>query len=356
MDSTGNVYVADYSNNKVRLITRSTGTITTVAGTGTSGSIGDDGPATSAQLYNPQAVAVDASGNVFIADAGNYKVRLVTKATGIITTYAGTGTTGSSTNGTAASSAQLGFPYAVAVDSSGNLYIADSNNLEVYVVTRSTGILTTFAGVAGTYGSTGDGSTATSAYLAYPSALAVDASDNVYIGDEWRIRLVTRSTRIITTIAGTGIQGSSGDGGAATSASFTPINGVAVDAWGNVYVTDGFACFTVRLVTRSTGTVTAFAGQAGLSGSTGDFGLATNALLGSPYGVAVDVSGNLFISDSMTNKIREVATLPVPTPVPSSPPTMAPTYVPVRLRPRVTTAFRPHLFLVVRASSTVPHL
>ena len=87
MDSTGNVYVADYSNNKVRLITRSTGTITTVAGTGTSGSIGDDGPATSAQLYNPQAVAVDASGNVFIADAGNYKVRLVTKATGIITTY-----------------------------------------------------------------------------------------------------------------------------------------------------------------------------------------------------------------------------------------------------------------------------
>ena len=304
VDSAGNLYVADQSNNRVRVISRSTGTITTVAGTGAVGSNGDGGPATSAQLNYPQGVAVDASGNVYIADVWNFKVRLVTKATGIITTYAGTGTQGSSADGTPATSAQLGRSRAVAVDSSGNVYIADVDNRKVYVVTRSTGMMTTFAGTGST-GVIGDGGLATVAFVSNPDALAVDASDNVYIGDGTRVRLVTRSSGIITTIAGTGARGSGGDGGPATSATFSGLSGVAVDASGNVYVAD-FDNHNVRLVTRSTGKVTAFAGQAGLPGSTGDGGAATSALLVSPVGVAVDAYGNVFISDFATNRIREV--------------------------------------------------
>jgi sugar lactone lactonase YvrE len=305
VDATGNVYVADQQNNKVRMITRSTGFITTVAGMGPSGSTGDYGLATFAMLNYPYDVAVDSSGNIFIADTGNYKVRLVTKATGFITTYAGTGTFGSSSDYTMATNAQLMNPRGVAVDSSGNLYIADSGNYKVRLVTRNTGMITTFAGM-GFQGTSGDSSPAIGAFLSYPSAVTLDSSDNVYIGDAYRVRLVTRSNGIITTIAGTGMYGSTGDGFFATSATFGYIYGVAVDASGNVYVADEFS-YNVRLVTRSTGIITTFAGQGGQYGTTGDGGAATSALLLYPAGVAVDASGNVFISDAGSNKIREVA-------------------------------------------------
>jgi len=323
VDASGNVYVADASNNRVRIVTRRTGIIATYAGTGVMGSGGDGMAATSAQLNNPQGVAVDASGNVFIADTNNYKVRLVTKATGTITTYAGTGTAGMSSDGMPATSTSL--PYntrALAVDSSGNLYIADSMYYKVRMVTRSTGIMTTFAGT-GTSGSSSDGGLASMASLMSPNALAVDASDNVYIAENSRVRVVARSSATITTIAGTGMYGGSGDGGAATSAMFSSVYGLAADSSGNVYVADQVNR-NIRMVSRSTGIVTTIAGT-GAYGSGGDGGAATSAQLSNVAGVAVDASGNVFITDS--NKVREVAT-----PAASvAAPTAAPSSGPVRL-------------------------
>ena len=255
MDASGNVYIAD---GKVRLVTKSTGIITTYAGTGTQGSSGDGGPATSAQLYNPYAVAVDASGNVYNADNNNHKIRLVTQSTGIITTYAGTGTAGSSGDGGAATSAQLFFPSDVAVDVSGNVYICDTNNYKIRLVTQSTGIITTYAGTE-TAGFSGDGKPATGAQLGYyPIGVAVDASGNVYIADNTndRIRLVIKSTGIITTYAGTGGQCFSGDGGAATSACISVSARVNVDASGNVYISD-YNNNRVRVVTPNVATCSA---------------------------------------------------------------------------------------------------
>jgi len=318
VDASGNVYVADASNNRVRIVTRRTGIIATYAGTGVMGSGGDGMAATSAQLNNPQGVAVDASGNVFIADTNNYKVRLVTKATGTITTYAGTGTAGMSSDGMPATSTSL--PYntrALAVDSSGNLYIADSTASTVRMVTRSTGIMTTFAGT-GTSGSSSDGGLASMASLMSPNALAVDASDNVYIAENSRVRVVTRSSATITTIAGTGVYGNSGcDGGTATSALLSNQLSVAVDVSGNVYIAESSR---VRMVRWSTGIVTTIAGT-GTYGS-GDGSPATSAQLSNVAGVAVDASGNVFITDS--NKVREVvapaASAALPTAAPSSSP------------------------------------
>jgi hypothetical protein len=296
----------------VRVITRSTGIITTYAGTGMQGSAGDGMAATSAQLNYPQGVAVDTSGNVFIADTRNYKVRLVSKADGTITTYAGTGTMGmmgmmgssgggSGGGGSPATSTPLPYTRALAVDSSGNLYLVDSMASTVRVVTRSTGMMTTFAGT-GMSGSSSDGSLATEASLMYPSAVAVDASDNVYVVESGRVRVVTRSTGtgVITTVAGTGMSGSSCDGGAATNSAFSSQLNVAVDASGNLYIAE---YNRVRLVRRSTGIVTTIAGT-GVYGSGGDGGDAKGAQLTNVNGMAVDASGNVFITDS--NKVREI--------------------------------------------------
>ena len=208
-------------------------------------------------------------------------------------------------DGGAASSAALSYPQGVAVDATGNVYVADQNNHRVRVISRRTGIIATVAGT-GTLGPGGDGMAATMAQLNSPQGVAVDASGNVFIGESLRVRLVTRSTGIITTVAGTGMYGNGGDGGAATSASFSMIYGVAVDASGNVYVADQMSD-NVRVVTRSTGIVTAFAGRAGQYGTTGDGGPATSASFSFVTGVAVDASGNVFISDANGNKIREVA-------------------------------------------------
>jgi len=178
-------------------------------------------------------------------------------------------------------------------------------NYKVRMVARSTGYMTTFAGT-GMYGSSSDGGLASMATLSYPSALAVDSSDNVYIADGSRLRVVTRSDGIITTVAGqAGMYGNSGDGGAATIASFSYINGVAVDVSGNVYIEDQMN-FNVRVVTRSTGIVTTIAGTGVYGSSSGDGGPATSAQLSYIAGVAVDASGNVFITDS--NKVREVVT------------------------------------------------
>ena len=329
MDKSGNVYIADSSNHKIRMVT-STGIITTIAGTGVYGTNGDGGAATSAQLYNPRGVSVDISGNVYIADTYNSKIRMVT-STGIITTIAGMETYGSSGDGGAATSAQLNNPLGVSVDKSGNVYIADHYNHKIRMV-NSAGIITTIAGT-GVEGSSGDGGAATSAQLFSPKGVCVGISGNVYIADEdnLKIRMVT-STGIITTFAGTGAFGSSGDGGAATSATLYFPFGVSVDISGNVYIADS-SNNKIRMVT-STGIITTIAGT-GMQGSSGDGGAATSGQLYYPHGVSVGISGNVYIADYFNHEIRMVVVpqspislpTPVPTTVPSTPPTPVPTQV-----------------------------
>ena len=322
VDISGNVYIVDTDNRKIRMVT-SRGIITTFAGTGDMGSSGDGGAATSAQLNSPYGVSVDISGNVYIADTYNSKIRKVT-STGIIITIAGTGAFGSSGDGGAATSAQLVYPLGVSVDISGNVYIADTGNSKIRKVT-SLGIITTIAGT-GMWGSSGDGGAATSAQLWGLSGVSVDISGIVYIADGWnnKIRMVI-STGIITTFAGTGTAGSSGDGGAATSAQLNGPSGVSVDISGNVYIADG-SNSKIRMVT-STGIITTFAGM-GTQGDSGDGGAATAAQLNYPSGVSVDISGNVYIADISNSKIRLVVPqlptslpTPLPTPILTTPPT-----------------------------------
>jgi sugar lactone lactonase YvrE len=242
VDAAGNFYIADYDggDNRIHKVTAATGIITTVAGNGTPRYSGDGGSATSAELMNPTAVAVDAAGNLYIADSGNNVIRKVTAATGIITTFAGDGTAGYSGDGSAATTAQLQLPRGLVIDTTGNLYIADYFNNSIRKVTASTGIITTVAG-NGTPGYSGDGGPATSAELMNPTAVAVDGAGNLYIADEPNqvIRKVTAATGVITTIAGQGgTRGFSGDNGPAVDSILNDPFGVAVDSAGNLYIDD----------------------------------------------------------------------------------------------------------------------
>jgi formylglycine-generating enzyme required for sulfatase activity/sugar lactone lactonase YvrE len=282
------------------------GLITTFAGNRTVLASGDGGPATSAGM-STFGVAVDASGNVFIADSYNNLVRKVS-ADGIVTTVAGNGTQGFSGDGGPATSAALNFPVAVAVDASGNLFIADLSNNRVRKISAS-GTISTVAGngaaQGGRGGSTGDGGPATSASLNFPSGVAVDASGNLFIADlyNYRVRKVSAGGTI-TTVAGNGAAGYSGDGGPAASAKLTEPYGLALDASGNLFIAD-YGNTRVRKVSAS-GTITTVAGN-GNVGFSGDGGPAASAELNYPKGIAVDASGDLFIADSGNNVIREVS-------------------------------------------------
>ena len=279
----------------------------------TMGYSGDGGAAIGAELYWPDGLAVDNSGNIYISDQENYRIRKVTASTGIITTVAGNGTAGYSGDGGAAISAKLSTTAGVAVDSSGNIYIVEYQNSRIRKVTASTGIITTVAGNGG-FGYSGDGGPATSAKLDWPTALALDSSGNIYLGDNGSgcIRKVTASTGIITTVAGhttgglcDGTNGFSGDGGPATSATLSTIDGVAVDSVGNIYISD-WGWNRIRKVTAATGIITTVAGN-GTGGYSGDGGPATSAQLDNPGGIAVDSAGNLYIADSWKSYIRKVA-------------------------------------------------
>ena len=251
VDSHGNVFIGGGA--KVRVVSHTTGIISTYAGTGSYSNGGDGGPAIDAQLYVPQGIAIDGHGNVFIADSQNNNVRLVDGFTGIISTYAGTGQPGSGGDGGLAVNAQLWYPHGVAIDNLGNVFIIDMYNNKVRVVSKA-GIITTFAGT-GTRGSSGDGDLATLAAFYYPTAIAIDSMRNVYIADTNNnaIRLITNGTGIIDTYAGTGISWHTGvplgDGGPATSALLSP-SGLAVDIHGSLYVADGNAGL-IRKITNS---------------------------------------------------------------------------------------------------------
>ena len=296
LDSAGNLYIADYSNNRVREVNLASGLITTIAGNGLAGYGGDGGTATAAEIWNPSAIALDASGDLFIADYSNQRIRAVNLTTGVITTIAGGGVM----DGQPATVAPLSNPQNVVVDSAGNLFIADANHNRVREVNCATGVITTVAG-NGTAGYSGDGGPATAAELSGPSALVLDGSGDLFIvdGGNDRVREVKLGTDNITTVAGNGSWAFSGDGGAATSAGMSPA-GVAVDSAGNLYLTDSNR---VREVNHATGVITTVAGG---GTSLGDGGPATAASLNGPVGIALDSAGNLYIADERNNRIREV--------------------------------------------------
>jgi sugar lactone lactonase YvrE len=300
VDSAGNLYIADTYNHLIRRVDTS-GVITTVAGDGSYGYSGDNGPATSASLYYPTSVAVDSAGNLYIADIDNNRIRKVDTG-GVITTVAGNGIQGYSGDNGPATSANLNLPCGVAVDGLGNLYIADYYNDRIRKVDTS-GIITTVAG-NGLRDYIGDNGPATSASLFDPMSVVVDSAGNLYVADTWHNRIRKVDTGgVITTVAGNGIQGYSGDNGPATSANLKQPFGVAVDSVGNLYIAD-FNNNRIRMVDTN-GIITTVAGD-GSYGYSGDNGPAILASLFSPNGVAVDSAGNIYIADTSNQCIRKV--------------------------------------------------
>ena len=301
VDASGNVYIADTFHHRIRKVNAVTKAITTIAGTGTPGVSGDGGPATAARIFTPFGVRLDRLGNLYIADDDNYRIRKIDAATGIISTVAGNGSNDFSGDGGPATAAALSEPKAVAVDTAGNLYIADPFNARIRFVNAATGIITTFAGG----GMLDDGARATDASLYQPSGVAVDAAGNVYIADTGnsRIRRVDAVTRIITTVAGGGVDFN--DGVAATAARLVFPFGVAIDASGNLYVADT-GTSRIRKVDAATKIITTVAGRIS-DGFSGDGGPATAAELNAPNTIALDAKGNLYIADTENGRIREVS-------------------------------------------------
>jgi uncharacterized protein (TIGR03437 family) len=299
LDSKGNLYIADQDNFRVRQVTG--GTISTVAGNGTSGYTGDAAAATSAELGRVSGLALDSSGNLYIADPDNYVIRKVSSG-GTITTFAGSNALGAGGTGDhgLATSAQLSKPTGLALDAAGNLYIADTGNSRIRMVAASNSYITTL--------STG------SVVLSSPKGVAVDAAGRVYIADTDNCRILkvtpSGSITITTTVTGSdsGACGFSGDGGPAASALLDHPSGVALDAAGNLYIADTFNQ-RIRRVSAATGTITTLAGKR-FSGYTGDGGSSASAELSFPLAVLVGPHGNIYVSDTQNSVIRLMTAAP----------------------------------------------
>lgn len=300
LDAAGDLYIADQRNHRVRKVGPD-GSITTVAGVGVQGSAGDGSMAAGAQLHTPAAVAVDATGRVWIGDEGAHRVRLAVPG-GVIETVAGTGVRGYSGDGGPASKAQLFAPAGVALDGAGNAYIADASNHRVRRVTP-TGIIQTYAG-RGVRGYGGDGGPALEAQMDTPRALALDAQGNLYVAEygNHAVRRITPEGKI-ETVAGTGVAGYAGDGGKAVNANLNGPLGIAVDAFGNLLIADS-ENHRVRVVTGD-GTIHTAAGD-GVAGFEGDGGAAAAARLYLPAGVAAGADGAVYVADVWNHRVRKL--------------------------------------------------
>jgi len=302
VDQDGSVFIADTFNNRVRRVDARTGGITTVAGTGEQGFSGDGGLATEARLNSPAGLALDAKGNLFIADTFNNRVRVVDARTGIIFTAVATGEPGDAGDGGLAVKAQLTEPTGLAFDHDGNLLIADRGNHRVRKFDRNSMTITTIAG-SGTAGVLGDGGPALQAQLNNPTALAVSPDGAIIIADTFnnRIRRLDPVTNIITTLAGNGEEGFDGDGGPAAKAQLMQPSGVVIGEDGSIYIADTYNN-RIRRVDPQSGIISTLAGtdHRGLAsdGLSGDI-----APLNTPMGIARDLVGNLLIADSGNHRV-----------------------------------------------------
>ena len=345
LDGAGNLYIADAGGNRIRYVGPD-GTIHAFAGTGKSGSSGNGGPAAAATLNAPSAIVFDAHGNLLIADTGNHEIRMVSPD-GTISLVAGIAKSGFGGDGDVAIGAVFNSPAGLAVDQAGDIYISDTGNQRVRIITPD-GNINTFAG-RGTAGYYGDGRDATSAELSNPTGLALDSAGNLYIADigNVRVRCVTTDGKM-SSYAGTGTRGSEGDGGWARSANLNLL-GIGFDAGNNLWIADG-SNNRVRVVTASNGIINTVAGTGlvahdpvgvtikgnavffsnsnthrimqldlasknlsvlagtGASGYSGDSGQALAATMNTPNGLAFDAAGNLYIADTQNNRIRKIAT------------------------------------------------
>jgi sugar lactone lactonase YvrE len=310
MDKVGNAYIVDATGHRIRRIDAVTGVISTVAGTGARGFSGDGGAATAATLNEPAAVAVESSGNILIADKNNFRVRRVNVATGVITTVAGNGTNANSGDGQAATSAAIAQPLGVAVDSAGNILIASG---VIRKVTAATGVISTI--VRGS-GYAGDGGPAQNALTSAQGKIVVDGEGNLFFSEEAtaRIRRIDKAGNI-STVAGNGTRGFAGDGGAATAANLNVGYGLATDAAGNVFITDTNN-HRVRRLDRVSGVLTTEVGSGtpGQGAFGGDGGPASAARLDAPVGVFVDTAGNVLVADQRNNRIRIAHCIATPVP------------------------------------------
>jgi sugar lactone lactonase YvrE len=303
-DAAGNLYFSDSGNNRIRKVDGA-GNITTIAGTGTAGLLGDGGPAVNAQINNPATLTVEGAGNIVFADSDNNAIREINLSTGAISTIAGTlGQGGYSGDGSAANAALLSSPKGLTFDANGNLYIADTGNNVIRRVNASNGIIDTVAG-SGTPGFTGDGNVATSGHFNAPWGIAVSADGSLYVADFYnnRIRKID-SAGMLSTVVGNGNASYSGDGGFATAATLNSPASVAVDAAGNLYIADS-ENNCIRKVNIS-GKIATLAGNGSVVFG-GDGFDANLAGLYKPYSVYLDSAGNLFIADRLNLRIREVS-------------------------------------------------
>lgn len=305
-DQLADFFIGDSSNNVVRELGEDGEDLTVIAGNGTAGYSGDGGLATAAEVHNPQNLALDGAGNLYFDDTGNNVIRVVNLFTGIIETAAGNGTQGYTGDGGLATSAEMHFPEGVAVDSYGNLYIADTFNNVIRKVELGTGIISTIAG-NGTAGYTGDGGPAAAAEMNFPMQIALDAADDIFIADVSNnvIRRVDGITAIITTVAGNGTSGFLGDGGAATGAELNGPEGISIDAAGNLYISDT-SNNLIRKVSASTGLISTVVGFFTASGYTGDGGPATQATLDVPTSLTIDPIGDIIFDDTGNSALRAV--------------------------------------------------
>jgi hypothetical protein len=302
MDSSGNFFVADASGARIRKI--SGGIITTVVGTGTAGFNGNGLPGTSTELYFPLSVSFDNSGNVFFAEWGNF-VRVWNVSTNKVSAVAGTGSAGYAGDGGPATSALLNGPVATAFDSLGNLYISDFNNHAIRKVAAGTGIISTVVGT-GVLGFNGDGLSGPATQLYNPDGLNFDSANNLYFCDQhnYRIRVLYAASGKVSTVAGTGISGYSGDGGLATAAQIGECHDVVVDPLGYLYIADT-SNSRVRLLDLGTGIISTVVNSAGSVGFNGDHLSCGTSWLDDPHRLFLDPAKNLYICDTDNEYLRE---------------------------------------------------